>query len=443
VIFGSLRRRLLLTNVAVMAAILVALGGGILLVTDRLLTAQETSTVESDLQRAVIERRELTQDEFQSRHTFFTSGTFFVVWDSSGNVTFNPSGAPTAPLHQAAMAALSGNPSTVRVNLQANQPALIASQAFTDQGVTTGVLQAGRSLVPVISVEREALLVVSGAGLTALIVIVLAGWFLTERALAPIRSAMDRQVRFTADASHELRTPLTIVDAGLQVLKRHPAQTISHNAQLLDAMSAETQRMTRLVNDLLTLARVDSGQAQLNREPTDVSRLVASAGEDLQALAASRGARLDVQSEPGIEAVVDQDRLRQVLVILADNALRHGEPAGTVQVRLDRTDDELRLEVADRGPGIPVDERGRVFERFYQLDGSRQGSGTGLGLAIARWIVNAHGGSIKLTDNEPGLLVRVLLPLRGSIKVREQPAARVETSTKQANRGPGPASTAD
>ena len=440
-IFGSLRRRLLLTNVAVMAAILVALGGGILLVMDRLLIAQETSTVESDLQRAVIERRELTQDEFQSRHTLFTSGTFFVVWDNTGNVTFNPSGAPTAQMQPAATDALNGHAATVRVNLQPNQPGLIASQVLTDQGVTTGVMQAGRSLVPMLSVEREALLVLLGAGLAALLVIVLAGWFLTERALAPIRSAMDRQVRFTADASHELRTPLTVVDAGLQVLKRHPDQTISRNAQLLDSISAETRRMTRLVEDLLTLARVDSGQAQLRLQPTDVSQLVVSTGEDLQALAAGVGGSLDVRSEPGIEAQVDRDRLRQVLVILIDNALRHGEPGGTVEVRFDRAGNDLRLEVADRGPGIPADQRGRVFERFYQLDGSRSGGGTGLGLAIAGWIVSAHGGTIKLTDNEPGLMVRILLPLRGSIAQVTQRPASEGTSAQRANRGPDPAST--
>jgi two-component system, OmpR family, sensor histidine kinase CiaH len=440
-IFGSLRKRLLLTNLAVMAAILVALGGGVFLVMDRLLVAQETSTVESDLQRAVIERRELSQDEFQSRHTFFTSGTFFVIWDSSGNVTFNPSGAPTAQLQAVAMNALSGHAGAVRMNLQSNQPALIASQVLSDQGVTTGVLQAGRSLVPVMSVEREALLVMLGAGLAALLVIVLAGWFLTERALVPIRSAMDRQVRFTADASHELRTPLTIVDAGLQVLSRHPDQTISNNEQLLDSISAETQRMTRLVGDLLTLARVDSGQAQLHLEPTDVSQLVISTGDDLQALAASSGGRLDVQSEPRIEAMVDRDRLRQVLGILVDNALRHGEPGGTVRVRFDRIGRELRLEVADRGPGIPADQRGKVFERFYQLDRSRSGSGAGLGLAIARWIISAHGGTMTLMDNEPGLMVRVLIPIRGSIVQSTQRSAPDATSAQRANRGPGPAST--
>src|SRR5450759_832280 len=440
-IFGSLRKRLLLTNVAVMAAILIALGGGILLVMDRLLVAQETSTVESDLQRAVIERRELSQDEFQSRHTFYTSGTFLVVWDNSGSVTFNPSGAPTAQLQPVEMAALSGHANTVRVNLQASQPALIASQVLSDQGVTTGVLQAGRSLVPMLSVEREALLVMLGAGLASLLVIVLAGWFLTERALAPIRSAMDRQVRFTADASHELRTPLTIIDAGLQVLKRHPDQTIGHNTQLVDSISSETRRMTRLVDDLLTLARADVGQSQLHLVPTDVSQLVVSTGEDLQALAAGRGGRLDVQSEPRIEAHVDPDRLRQLLVILVDNALRHGEPGGTVEVRSAKVGLDLRLKVSDRGPGIPAEQRSKVFEPFHQLAGSHSGSGTGLGLAIARWIVSAHGGTIKLADNEPGLAVRVLIPLRGLIEDANGSPARLGSSPKKAIRKPKPSST--
>jgi signal transduction histidine kinase len=426
----------------VMAAILVALGGGILLVMDRLLVAQETSTVNSDLQRAVIERRELTQDEFQSRHTFFTSGTFFVIWDISGNVTFNPSGAPTGQLRPAALAALGGRSGTVQINVQPNQPALIASQVITDQGVASGVLQAGRSLAPVSSVEREALLVMLGAGLAALLVIVLAGWFLTERALVPIRLAMDRQTRFTADASHELRTPLTIVDAGLQVLKRNPDQTISRNAQLVDSMSAETQRMKRLVEDLLTLARVDSDRAELRLEPTDVSQLVVSTGEDLQALATGRSARLDVQSEPRIEAAVDRDRLRQLLVILVDNALRHGEPGGTVEVRSDKVGLDLRLEVLDRGPGIPAEHRSKVFEPFYQLDVSRSGGGAGLGLAIARWIVSAHGGTIKLMDNEPGLMVRILIPLSGPQKDPRWRPTRGRGAATNAIQTPNPSSTA-
>jgi len=410
-IFSRLRWRLLLTNVAVMAAILIALGGGALLVLDRLLVAQETSTVQSDLQRAVIERNELSRDEFRSRHTSYTSGTFYVVWDSGGGVTFNPSGAPTAPLAEAAANARYGRLSTVEVNLLANQPALISSQPLIDDGRVAGVLQAGRSLAPVRSVEREALLVLLGAGLVGLLVIVLAGWFLTERALLPIRSAMKRQMEFTADASHELRTPLTIIDAGLQVLRRHPRQTIHSNDQLLESISAETRRMARLVDDLLTLARADSGQAPLHLLQTDVSALISSTGYDLRALGAAKGGKVAVAVEPSIEAVVDADRLRQVLVILVDNAVRHGRPGGDVEVSARHIDHHLRIEVADHGPGIPAEERSHVFERFRRLDGSRSAAGVGLGLSIAQWIVLSHRGSIKLLDNHPGLRVQVSLPV--------------------------------
>jgi signal transduction histidine kinase len=410
VIFAKLRHRLLLTNVAVMTAILVALAGGVLLVMDRLLVAQETSTVEADLQHAATERNDLSKDEFQSRHTSYTSGTFYVLWDSTGSVTFNPSGAPTAPLALAAARARGGQQSTIQVTLQANQPALVSSRLLTGEGSAPEVLQAARSLAPVRSVEREALLVLLGAGLVGLLVIVLAGWFLTERALVPIRSAMQRQVEFTADASHELRTPLTIIDAGLQVLSRHPGQTIGSNEQVLQSISAETRRMARLVDDLLTLARVDSGQVPLNLEQIDVSALISSTGIDLQALGAATGGHVTVHAGQSIQAKVDGDRLRQVLVILVDNALRHGGSRGTVEVWVAQVGTNVHLEVADHGPGIPVSQRSHVFERFHQLDGSRSAAGAGLGLSIAHWIVRSHRGSIKLLDNSPGLRVQVSLP---------------------------------
>jgi two-component system, OmpR family, sensor histidine kinase CiaH len=411
VIFARLRHRLLLTNVAVMTAILVALAGGVLLVMDRLLVAQETSTVEADLQHAATERNDLSKDEFQSRHASYTSGTFYVLWDSNGSVTFNPSGAPTAPLALAAMRARNGRQSTVEVNLHANQPALVSSRLLTGDGNATEVLQAARSLAPVRSVEREALLVLLGAGLVGLLIIVLAGWFLTERALIPIRSAMRRQVEFTADASHELRTPLTIIDAGLQVLRRHPQQTVESNDQVLQSISGETRRMARLVDDLLTLARVDSGEAPLLPQHLDVSALISSTADDLRALAAANGGQVTVEVAPSIEAAVDGDRLRQVLVILVDNAFRHGDPGGNVEIRLSRARNDLHLEVADHGPGIPTEQRDRVFERFHRLEGRSSAAGAGLGLSIAQWIIRSHRGSIKLLDNNPGLRVDISLPI--------------------------------
>lgn len=171
--------------------------------------------------------------------------------------------------------------------------------------------------------------------------------------------------------------------------------------------------MARLVDDLLTLARVDSGQAPLHLQRLDISALINSTDSDLQALAMAREGTITVAVEPAIEAWVDGDRMRQLIVILVDNALHHGQRGGNVEVRAARVGNDFRLEVADHGPGIPINERVNVLERFYQLDGSRSAAGAGLGLSIAHWIVVEHRGNLKLLDNNPGLKVEVTLPAAG------------------------------
>ena len=168
--------------------------------------------------------------------------------------------------------------------------------------------------------------------------------------------------------------------------------------------------MSRLVENLLALARADSGQAEISPAAVDVDELVRSATRDMEPLAAARRARIRVLGPGSGSALVDGDRFRQLVLILLDNALTHPPAGGTVEVSWWRRERSLVLEVADKGHGIPADEREKVFQRFYRVDSSRSGPGTGLGLAIARWIVVAHGGSIALLDNQPGVRVRVTLP---------------------------------
>jgi signal transduction histidine kinase len=199
--------------------------------------------------------------------------------------------------------------------------------------------------------------------------------------------------------------------------------------------------MARLVDDLLTLARVDSGQVPLNLQQIDVSALISSTGTDLQALGVATGGHVTVQGEPSIQARVDGDRLRQVLVILVDNALRHGGSGGTVEVRVAQVGTNVHLEVADHGPGIPVSQRSHVFERFHQLDGSRSAAGTGLGLSIAHWIVRSHRGSIRLLDNNPGLRVQVSLPAADPAIRRSGGPVDHSAEPQSANRPPKRAST--
>ena len=408
--FVRARRRLMLLNVAVLLVIILVLGATILLLIDRMLLAVETQGLRSDVAAAA----DWARDTAAGRTRPPPHGgedIFYVVWDTQGQVLSDPDRVAGPRLRTQAMEALKGDVQPIRVDLPGDRDALVGAEAVRGAGGVTAVVQVGRSLTPLETVEHEALLVVGLASAGAVLLSLLAGWFLAGRALVPIRGALERQRRFAADASHELRTPLTVIDAGLQVLLRQPSQRIEENADVLQSMSAETQRMERLLGSLLALARADSGEAELRLVRTDVEELLRTAARDFAPLASERRARIELHGDHHLLADLDPDRIRQLLLILLDNALTHAPPGTDVRVSWRGEDDELVLEVSDRGPGIPAAERERVFQRFHQVDASRTGKGAGLGLAIARWIVTAHRGRISLDDNRPGLRVRVRLPL--------------------------------
>ncbi len=407
-IFSSVRWRLMALNAVVMAGVVAALGAAIVLLLNHLLMAQTTSELRREVGRIRAEAGERDPRDLQAHHDAVASGTFYVLWDAHGRVLLDPSGVTTGPLRPPALRALRGSGSTTTVELRDDHYALVVSQPLPDG---RGALQVGRNLDPVRAVEAQALAVVSVAGACTLLLVVAASWFLAERALVPIRQAFERQRQFTADASHELRTPLAVLDAGLQVLRRHPEQTIEEQEDVLRSLEGETRRMGRLVAGLLTLARADAGEAELRPLAFDVDAMVEETVCALEPVAAARGVRLELVERRGGQVTADPDRLKQVLLILLDNALRFSPRGEAVQVRCLRAGREVELQVADRGPGIPAHERERVFERFYQLDASRSGAGGGLGLAIARWIVRAHGGTIQLHDHAPGLVARVKIPL--------------------------------
>jgi signal transduction histidine kinase len=396
VIFGRVRRRLLVTNVAAMAIVIGALGTGVVLLMDNLLMAQEQSTLVSDARRV---------DPHDVTRITYGNGSFYVTWDGRGNVVGNPNGVPTSRLRSQAMSARSAPSGPTEIHLGDGQDVLAYSQPLDG-----GVLQAVRSLGPVEDVERVATLAVATASAGALLLILAASWFMAGRALVPIRRALERQQQFTADASHELRTPLSVIDAGVQVLNRHPEQTMGENREVLDSIHDEAQRMGRLVASLLALARADSGEAEINPVEADVDELVRAAARDMEPLAATQEARIRLGGAGIGRAMVDPDRFKQLVVILVDNALTYSPARGTVDVDCSRGDRSLVMEVSDRGPGVPASEREKVFERFFRLDSSRSRPGAGLGLSIARWIVGAHGGVITLHDNRPGLRARVELP---------------------------------
>ena len=250
------------------------------------------------------------------------------------------------------------------------------------------------------------LAVLLGGGVLVLVLAVAAGYVYAGRALVPIRDSLRRQREFAADASHELRTPLTITRAAIAELRRghdDPATV----ARVADDLDAGTSRLEGLVGDLLLLARTDAEAIELLPVPTDLANVAAEATESLEPVAASRGIRLVLDVEPSPLAG-DEARLRQLVGILVDNAIRHTPDRGrvTVKVRPDGT-----LSVEDEGRGLRPADIPHVFDRFWRAVDAPPG-GTGLGLAIARWIVERHRGTISAGNRPaaPGARFVVRLP---------------------------------
>jgi len=217
--------------------------------------------------------------------------------------------------------------------------------------------------------------------------------------IARLESAQKVQRRFVADASHELRSPLATIGAGLELLQDSDPGTVR-------TLRGETERLGRLVDDLLLLARADERGLQPRRDEVDLDELV----EAERARPYEDGVRTEVRTEP-VRVVGDRGQLVRVLRNLVDNAHRHA--GAQVVVTLGRDGDQAALDVADDGPGVPADDRSRIFERFVRLDDARARAdgGSGLGLAIVAEVVAAHDGKVWVEENPGGgALFRVRLP---------------------------------
>ena len=209
---------------------------------------------------------------------------------------------------------------------------------------------------------------------------------------------------FVANVSHELRTPLSLIKSAAETLidggKHDPAVT----SRFLEIIDKHANRLTLLIDDLLLLARLDSGRMELNLQPVELRVAAQEALDDAALIAQARGVHLENNVPAGVVANADPDRLRQVLANLIDNAIKYGREGGRVVLGgriVDRA--RVKITVADDGPGIPLEAKTRIFERFYRADKarSREQGGTGLGLAIVKNVVQAHGGDVRV-ESTPG-----------------------------------------
>jgi signal transduction histidine kinase len=340
------------------------------------------------------------------------SGTYTLVSTVDGVALVDPRPGQIAvpaglPLMTGIRAVVDGEARDIRnATIETDTPVRVLTEGVEFRGQTLYLQVVGDRTAEQRTLGVLVIVLVVG-GLVALLVASGAGAAYASRALVPIRRslvaqrvALRRQREFAADASHELRTPLTVIRASVDDLERHRDEPVGTVGSALADIDYEVDHLTAMVEDLLLLARSDSGALELEHVPVDLGDVASDGASSLAKVATERGVAVSVDPEPA-EISGDPARLRQLVMILVDNAIRHAPIGTNVSVRVRADGPDATLIVDDEGPGIRPDDLPRVFDRFYRAAGA-PGGGTGLGLAIAAWIVERHDGRIEAANRPTG-----------------------------------------
>jgi len=235
-------------------------------------------------------------------------------------------------------------------------------------------------------------------------------------ALARLELSFGQLRRFTADASHELRTPLTAIKSVGEVSLAMPGD-VNYYRDVIGSMLEEANRLTHLVDSLLTMARADAGRIQLHRTGVNLFELAKESCGLLEVLAEEKQQTIQVEGDVRVAVLADQTILRQAVMNLVHNAVKFSPLNGAVRVVVGESGNAAVIEVHDSGPGVPAEHRAHIFERFYRVDKARAraAGGAGLGLSIAQWAVHIHGGTIEVESARgngamPGSIFRIRLP---------------------------------
>ncbi|MGN1331032.1 MAG: sensor histidine kinase [Clostridia bacterium] len=239
-----------------------------------------------------------------------------------------------------------------------------------------------------------------------IIVIVLSiiiSWFLSKKTVAPIVKSYQKQTEFVQNASHELRTPLTIIQAKQELLLQSPESKIIDKSEDIALTLNETRRLSKMISELMELARADNDKTVIHKTKTNIEELATELIIPYQEMAEIQNKKMKLTVNCNREINLDKNKIKQLMIILLDNALKYTEENDSIEVEIYNRDDKLFLNIKDTGIGISDEGIKHIFERFYREDKarSREKGGTGLGLSIAHTIVKKHGGTIKLVHNKP------------------------------------------
>lgn len=237
-------------------------------------------------------------------------------------------------------------------------------------------------------------------------------FFLAGRALIPIQNSWEKQQQFVSDASHELRTPLAVIQSKTDVLFQSPSATIEEKAVDISTISKECRRLSKLVSNLLLLARSDSNQIEMEKKTFELDKLLEEIINPYKEIASYQEKAMILKVERDITFMGDRERIHQMMVILLDNAMKYTNEEGHIQIDCIQTSNSIRIRVKDNGIGVKEEDIPNLFDRFYQGDKARSMSeGAGLGLSIANWIVEKHYGKISVESKwGEGTCFEVIFP---------------------------------
>ncbi|WP_448541780.1 sensor histidine kinase [Roseiflexus sp.] len=344
--------------------------------------------------------------------------------DASGRLLFNPNNLdlPLNPDQEAFQTALAHGSDLRTITLDDGRRARLLTYRLT-RSDGPAALQLVRELSDQDQVLNQLFVGLITLGTFSMALVGATSWWLAGRALRPAQEAWERQQRFIASASHELRAPLTLIRASAEVALRDLPPDESDQRALLHDVLAESDHMRRLVDDLLTLTRLDSGQLTLTKETIDLTALLASIQRQAARLGEQRGVAVELADVGGL-VQADTERLQQVVLIALDNALRYTPAGGRITLAATPTERTVQIRVADTGCGIAPEHLPHIFERFYRADPARgrENSNAGLGLSIAKGLVEAMGGRIAVESTVGvGTTVVISLPRAPDRKPAESP----------------------
>jgi two-component system, OmpR family, sensor histidine kinase CiaH len=406
-LFTPARIRLTAWYVSVLAAVLIVLGTALYLVVREQLLNGVDNGVRLLAAKATEQWIETDNVDFRGLSTGPYTVNFLPIYLGT---TPGPQSTTAGAMHldKASMEAAYTNGSDLRSSGASGDRQRVYSVRVRAAPNRVAVIQVTRSTEP----EHEALskllagLLIGGAG--GLVLAGLGGWWLAGKSLRPVRIAFNRQHAFVSDASHELRTPLAVIRANAEFLQQEQPE----NVEARDIVS-ETDRLSSLVDALLAVARDDDRGAKALHMRVDLAEVVEATVASFQTVTTDHELQLTYATPDELIVMGDRDQVRQVLVILLDNAVRYTPAGGRIHVQAREDGKEAVLTVHDTGIGIPEEALPRVFERFYRADDARnrQSGGVGLGLAIARELVTRHSGRISVTSTEgAGSTFTVRLP---------------------------------